>query len=125
MPEHGSSTTRYECAVFIILASHTALIPIAFTKKQEILDARSFNLKLRLAIATIGKGIMNTRKNKGNRSFLRCTGPRDNKISPVIIRIRAKPELKYTCHKALIIWMRIPAIKMLQPSLYDGAGVWQ
>jgi hypothetical protein len=123
IPEHGSSTTRYECAVLIILPSRTAAIPIAFTAITDNCDAKIFKRKLIFEIATKGRGIMNMRNRIGKRSFLRNCMPRNKSTRPIIMGINANPELKYTCQNALMIWIRIPEIKKIQPIFFAGKGV--
>ncbi len=68
IPEQGSSTTRYECIVFITLPSLIARTPKLFTIIVAISDARIFNLKLKLEIETNGKGTIKARNRIGNKS---------------------------------------------------------
>lgn len=122
-PEQGSSTIKYEWAVFMMLPSLIAETLSLLIKIVEICVANIFNLKLILAMATNGRGTINIKNKIGKANCLKYSFPKNKSTKPVITKIRENPEVKNICHRELTTWIKIPEIKKAQPNLLGWAFV--
>lgn len=123
MPEQGSSTIKYERAVFIILPSLIAGMPSLLISRVEILAINIFNLKLIVAIETSGRGSIKSRNKMGKTNSFRCSLPKNNKTIPIITRMRENAEVENTCHNELVAWIEMPQIKNIQPQPSGLMGI--
>jgi hypothetical protein len=97
------------------LPSLIAGIPNLFTINVETCAAKIFSLKLKLAIATIGRGTIKARNDMGNNSSRKKSFPNKSKTNPISTMIKENPEAKEILKAAHRIWINKPKMNNNQP----------